>query len=198
MKESWDQRYSLPEYIYGKSPNKFFRSNLDSMKPGTLFLPAEGEGRNAVYAAQKAWSVYALDLSEAAKRKAIEWANENGVHINYEVADLLTWNGAIYADAVALIFAHFRPEWRERLHKKMAAMLKSGGTLILESFSKEQLRYNSGGPKEWEMLYSADQLRNDFSELKIELLQEEIIELNEGRLHSGPASVIRMIAKKTK
>jgi hypothetical protein len=197
MKESWDQRYSLPEYIYGKSPNEFFRSNLDAIKPGTLFLPAEGEGRNAVYAARKAWNVYALDFSEAAKRKAIDWANENGVHINYEVADLTTWNDAISADVVALIFAHFGPEWRERLHKKMAAMLKSGGTLILESYSKDQLSFNSGGPKDWEMLYSANQLRNDFSELRIELLQEEIIELNEGRLHSGLASVIRMIAKKT-
>jgi hypothetical protein len=46
MRETWDQRYSATEYVYGKIPNAFFKSFIDAEKPGVLLLPAEGEGRN--------------------------------------------------------------------------------------------------------------------------------------------------------
>ena len=56
MKEFWNQRYSESGYAYGSVPNEFFRdallSHLDQLLPNhsKLLMPAEGEGRNAVYA----------------------------------------------------------------------------------------------------------------------------------------------------
>ena len=63
MKEFWNQRYSDSEYAYGKKPNRFFKREIDRLNPGSLFLPGEGEGRNAVYAATKGWNGHALDSS---------------------------------------------------------------------------------------------------------------------------------------
>lgn len=45
---------------YGTEPNAFFKAQLDQLTPGRLLLPAEGEGRNAVYAAKKGWEVAAF------------------------------------------------------------------------------------------------------------------------------------------
>ena len=54
MKEIWDKRYSTAVYAYGEEPNAFFKEKLDSQNlEGSILLPAEGEGRNAVYAAKK-------------------------------------------------------------------------------------------------------------------------------------------------
>lgn len=54
MKEMWDKRYGNTEYAYGEEPNAFFKKTLDKLDlKGSILLPAEGEGRNAVYAAKK-------------------------------------------------------------------------------------------------------------------------------------------------
>ena len=74
----WDERYSTDEFIYGKEPNEFFRENLLKIRPGKLFLPGEGEGRNAVFAAKNGWTVDATDQSEIGKLKALKLASESG------------------------------------------------------------------------------------------------------------------------
>lgn len=48
MKDFWNERYSREEFIYGKQPNEFFKEQLDKLKTGSILLPAEGEGRNAL------------------------------------------------------------------------------------------------------------------------------------------------------
>ena len=54
MKELWDKRYAEKDYVYGIEPNQFFKEVLDKYSfKGKILLPAEGEGRNAVYAAKK-------------------------------------------------------------------------------------------------------------------------------------------------
>ncbi len=62
MKELWNIKYAVDEYIYGEEPNKYFKYAVDKYIPsGKILLPAEGEGRNAVYAAQKDIEAVAFD-----------------------------------------------------------------------------------------------------------------------------------------
>lgn len=192
----WNERYAHKEYVYGRQPNEFLKNFIDNYSPGTILLPAEGEGRNAVYAARKGWKVTAIDYSIEGQKKALEWAEQNEVKINYEVADLNEWYTNQQFDTIALIYAHFTPHKREMIHHKLINNLKPGGTIILEAFSKKQIEFDSGGPKDPNMLYSIDILKSDFRDLQVEFLQERLIELNEGRFHLGEASIIRMIAKK--
>jgi len=198
MKEFWNERYATKEYAYGKTPNSFLKNFIDNeAQAGSLLLPAEGEGRNAIYAALKGWNVHALDYSESAIKKARILASENHVEINYELADLETWDETLRVDVVACIFAHFNPQTRESIHKKFIDKLNPGGKIVIEAFSKKQLYYESGGPKDYDWLYSEKILRNDFNTLKIQSLQERNIILDEGEFHQGEASIIRMIAQKT-
>lgn len=71
MKLIWDKRYAGDEYVYGIHPNIFFKEKIKGIKPGKILLPAEGEGRNAVYAAALGWNVSAFDFSDKARDKAI-------------------------------------------------------------------------------------------------------------------------------
>lgn len=198
MKSFWDERYAAPEYVYGEMPNVFFKTQLEKLKPGRLLLPCEGEGRNAVYAAQMGWEVEAFDQSETGRDKALRLAESKGVFLNYQVCD---WSEASYPaasfDAIALIFAHLPAFLRAAAHQQLIPYLKPGGTLILEGFNPRQLQHQTGGPKDPAMLFTEVILRQDFAELELLELYEAEEELNEGPYHSGVAAVIRLVGRKS-
>ena len=70
MKNFWDERYKAKAYVYGKEPNQYFAEKLRELEPGKILLPAEGEGRNAVFAARQGWEVSAFDSSSEGRKKA--------------------------------------------------------------------------------------------------------------------------------
>ena len=197
MQPDWDERYSTPDYIYGKEPNLWFRAFIDSHRPGRIFLPGEGEGRNAVYAAGKGWMVDAADQSPNARDKALKLAQDAGVTINCEVGDILQMEfpAACY-DAIGLIYLHKTPRQREVFYPKLLCSLKPGGKLVLEAFNKKQINNDTGGPKDISMLFNAAELREYFRELVIVELEEQQQWLEEGLLHQGKADTIRLLAYK--
>jgi hypothetical protein len=194
MKAFWDERYALDEYVYGTAPNQFFKGHLDNLKSGHLLLPAEGEGRNAVYAAAKGWKVDAFDISEEGRKKALRLAKRENVEMNYEISDYLAFTSPRKYDLIGLFYNHTDPETRFAFHSKLKSLLNEGAKIILEAFSKDQLGKSSGGPKQRDMLFDKEELRVDFEGLKIVYLEEQAVMLEEGRFHSGEASVVRMVA----
>ncbi len=197
-KEFWNERYAQHQTVYGVEPNEFFKEQLQSLKPGKLLLPAEGEGRNALYAASLGWHVTAYDYSEVAKTKTLDQAAAWGItSIDYEVKDLSQIQlPAEEFDAVALVYVHLPLAVKKHLHTQCVQSLKPGGKLIIEVFAKDQLQYNSGGPKDAALLHSLKDLAEDFAGLKIIQQEEVITMLKEGHFHSGPASVVRFVAVK--
>jgi len=196
-KQYWEERYADKEYAYGRKPNVFFRQFINGFPPGKILFPAEGEGRNAVFAATKGWQVFAFDFSEKAKEKAMKLAKKNKVHINYFNADIenVFLEEKRY-NAIALLYAHMPPKIRRKVHRRLVGSLKPKGMLILEAFSKAQLHKSSGGPKDIDMLFSIEDLYEDFNSMTIQIIAEEKTRLNHGKYHQGIASVIRILAIK--
>ena len=193
----WNERYQNNETVYGLLPNVFFKHCIDKINTGKLLLPAEGEGRNAVYAAKNGWDVTAFDYSEVAKEKALKMAMSHQVTFVYQTTNFLSFQAEPASmDAVALIYAHMPPEIRSEFHHKVAYWVNKGGYVILEAFNPLQLELQSGGPKDVSMLYTQEMLKNDFPEheWKFELLETIETELSEGPFHEGKAQVIRLLA----
>ena len=199
MSYFWDERFKSDEYIYGVKPNSFFEESIKRLKiKGEILFPAEGEGRNAVYAAKQGLNTTAFDLSIEGKNKALKLARKNNVSINYLVGDLenigLKDNSF---DAIVLIFAHFNPSIRANFHSIFSKLLKKGGVLILEGFSKNNLDMdNNNGPKSLDLLFTKNIISNDFSGLNTISISEEIVDIDEGNYHVGKSSVIRYIGVK--
>ena len=200
--ERWNDRYSNEEFAYGEEPNNFFKEQIEKLAPGTILFPAEGEGRNAVYAAKLDWKVAAFDISEEGKNKALKLAEANNVTIEYKIGELQTLNyQPEQFDAIALIYAHFPAEIKSRLHKTLETYLRKDGIIIFEAFSKKHLEYLAindkvGGPKDIDSLFSIEEIKADFPNYEIIQLEETEIELNEGLFHNGKGSVIRFVGKK--
>ena len=197
MKNSWNERYSEKEYVYGEAPNIFFAEQIAKLIPGTIIMPCEGEGRNAVHVASLGWKVRAFDNSDAGKAKAMELAAKKNVTIEYTIGDAMTIGFPENSvDSVAFIFAHFPPPVRTYIHQKAIAWLKPGGKIILEAFDLQQLQNTSGGPKDISLLYTENILKEDFEDLEIELIQTVETVLNEGKYHQGKADLVRLVGTK--
>lgn len=201
-KQKWNERYKEVGFAFGSEPNAFFKESLMKYKPASILLPAEGEGRNAVFAAQLGWNVTAFDLSDEGRSKAMALAKEKNVTFIYAVDDgeNLTFEQNSF-DAIGLIYAHFDPDKKEVLHRKLNHSLKAGGVVIFEAFSKEHLEYRKanptvGGPTDVRALYSEEEIKKYFNDFEIIYLSTEVITLSEGRYHDGEGSVVRFIGKK--
>ena len=200
--ERWNDRYSTDEFAYGELPNNYLKEQLEKLDAGTILFPAEGEGRNAVFAAKLGWTVSAFDISIEGKNKAVRLAETNKVTIDYQVGDLQTLNyNTGQFDAIALIYAHFPADIKSLYHKTLDKYLRRNGVVIFEAFSKKHIDYNSanekiGGPTDIAMLFSIEELRSDFANYEIIELVEKEIELSEGQFHNGKGSVIRFVGRK--
>ena len=199
----WNSRYQNSDFAYGKNPNSFFKQCIGNVEPKSILMPADGEGRNGVFAAKLGWKVTATDLSIKGKIKALQLAKENKVTIDYLIGDMQDLDFPKESfDAIALIYAHFSASKTSILHKKLIKFLKPKGTIIFEAYSKNHIEYKRqnpqviGGPKDIDMLFSVEDIQNDFPNFNLQILEEKEIELNEGEFHKGKAKVIRFFGTK--
>ena len=194
----WDQRFSELEPVYGDAPNAFLRAQSARLKPGMkVLVPGDGYGRNGVWLARQGLLVQTVDLSTVGVERARKAARAAGLEMLIERANLSTWNWPVKEfDAIASIFLHLPLEERIKIHGLMLRALRPGGFLILEAFTPAQLQYSSGGPKQVELLYTADTLRGDFANAEVVELIEAEVELDEGPMHRGPAAVVRGVFRR--
>lgn len=197
----WDERYSCETYAYGEEPNSFLveqwqQHKLDDSKGKVLCL-AEGEGRNAVYLAERGHSVTAVDLSKVGLQKCIQLANKRGVSLRSEQADLAHYSPEKNTyNSVIMIFAHAPTQVRRRSLQIAKEALLPGGYLILEGFTKNQIGRGTGDPSSEAMMYTKKELSAFFDPHEILVSREVNRELNEGRFHQGLSATLQFVARK--
>lgn len=200
--KKWNERYSAAEYAFGEEPNEYFKAQIQPLTAGKALFAAEGEGRNAVFAATLGWDVSAFDISSEGKKKAMRLADKKGVSIDYHIGSL---NNQTFAptsfDLIVLVYAHFPATQKSVFHQQLSELLRPGGMVIFEAFGKNHLSYREknekvGGPRDLDSLFSTAELRHDFSDFEIIELLETEVALKEGIYHDGLGSVVRFVGKK--
>ena len=177
MREMWNERFSSEEYVYGTEPNKFFAEQIAKLELGKILFLGDGEGRNAVYAAKLGWDVHAVDYSESGKQKALKLAENENVNINYIITDVTEFlSEENNFDAVVIIYLHLNEDNRKIVHQNIVKTLKPNGKIILEVFDKKQIENKTGGPKNIDLLYSLEDIFEDFQDLDIIKFSNESIE----------------------
>ena len=193
----WDERYDTEEYVYGTEPNDFLVSiNGRIPRGGRVLSLGEGEGRNGVYLAKLGYSVTAVDLSPVGMKKAEKLARDNGVSIKTVAADLAEYNIEPGAwDGIISFFCHMDRDTRRRIFGQAVKGLRPGGVFILEAFTPAQLKYDTGGPKNAELMMTASDLKDELSGLEFIIADELEREVREGVHHQGTAAVLQVLAQ---
>jgi cyclopropane fatty-acyl-phospholipid synthase-like methyltransferase len=195
----WDERFSVPEFVFGTEPNAWLARQAHLLTPGLRALAvADGEGRNSVWLARQGLRVDAFDISSVGVDKARALARDAGVEVSYRVCDCEAWDWEAGAyDVIAAIFIQFAaPSMSSRLFARMREALTPGGLLILQGYTPKQLEFGTGGPGVLENLYTEEQLRTEFASLQILELEAYEASLNEGARHVGPSALIGMVARR--
>lgn len=191
----WNERYGRDEYLYGTAPNDFLAGQARRIPPdGRVLCLADGEGRNSVYLASLGHKVTAVDFSAVALRKAARLAEQHGVRVELEQADLSRYRlEPDHWDGILSIFCHLPPVARHHLHQQIPSALTGQGLLILEAYTPQQLGRGTGGPPDAELMMSAATLREELAELDFLLLEERERDVVEGHGHTGRGAVVQAV-----
>ncbi|MCB9753363.1 MAG: class I SAM-dependent methyltransferase [Myxococcales bacterium] len=191
----WDERYAQPFASYGAEPNDFVRAVAGRVPPGPVLVIAAGEGRDAVFFAERGHEVTAVDLSRVALDHAEALARERGVTLTTVAGDLADFDlGESRWAAIVSVWAHVPPALRRTVHAACARALQPGGVFILEIYAPAQLELpGAGGPSVVELLLDVDAARQELQGLELELCQETRRLVAEGQHHRGVSATTQVL-----
>src|SRR5687768_15357895 len=87
--EFWDERYRSSDKVWSGNPNPRLVAVASELTPGTALDVGCGEGADAIWLAQRGWSVTGVDISAVALERA---QNAAGSHaITWKQANILEW-----------------------------------------------------------------------------------------------------------
>src|SRR5664279_1299230 len=161
---SWDSRYQGRELVWTSEPNRFLVAEAEALAPGRAIDLACGEGRNAVWLAERGWQAVGADFSEVGLQKARELANRRGVNVEWVAADLLDYPPDPRAFDLVLVF-YLQVPTAERLPILQAAAeaVAAGGTFLLVAHDSTNLEHGHGGPQDPDVLYTAHDVVTDIA-----------------------------------
>lgn len=167
--EDWDRRYSGAELVWAAAPNRFVAEVLDGVEPGRALDLAAGEGRNAVWLAQRGWQVTAVDFSAVAIEKGRALAAAHDVEVTWVCSDLAQWPPSLRSfDAVVLAYLHVPADLRDLVLAGAAAVLAPGGRLVVVGHHRDNLARGVGGPQDPELLHTPAVIVDALPDLDIE------------------------------
>ncbi|MBW7908189.1 MAG: class I SAM-dependent methyltransferase [Kiritimatiellae bacterium] len=196
--EMWNDRFRVEGFAYGVEASLYLRGKADLLRAGQRALVvADGGGRNGVWLAERGLEVLSVDFSQEGLARAAELAVARGVSLELVCADLTRWVWPVGVfDWVVSVYCHFGPEDRVRVHRAMVDALRPGGHILVEAFHKDQIAYQSGGPRDVALLYDEASLCADFADAEVVECGRVGVTLDESRLHRGPGVLIRALIRR--
>lgn len=197
MNSIWNERYNVDNYIFGTEPNDFIKSVFLSYKTGRVLSLGEGEGRNSLFLAKMGFEVTSIDGSIVAKSKAEQLYKNENVHVDYICKEIEP--GDVRAkeyDYIVSVFCHLPSELRKKIHSELNKNFKTGSYFVFEGYSKEQFDYDTGGPKNLDMLIDLDEIMGELTDFEFIVAQKIKRFVHEGQGHTGLSSVVQLLARK--
>ena len=169
----WDARYAQKELVWTAEPNRRFAAEADGLAPGRALDLACGEGRNAVWLAERGWRVTGVDLSSVGLAKARELAAARGVEVDWVHADLLAWTPEQAAfDLVAVVYLQLPHDALDAVLVRAASALAPCGTLIVLGHDTTNLTEGHGGPRDPSVLYTPEDVVASLGGLEVERAEQ--------------------------
>lgn len=176
--KTWDERYAASGLVWSAGPNQFVAQELTGLSPGRALDLAAGEGRNALWLAERGWRVTAVDFSRVGldKGRAIQARHERAedLRVDWVCADALTYDpGAVRFDLAVLAYLQLSAEQRREAVRRAFAALAVGGTFFLVAHDATNLTEGTGGPQDPAVLYTAEEVLGDLDGERFDVLRAE-------------------------
>lgn len=150
----WDDRYQATDRLWSAEPNTFVADRLADREPGVGLDLASGEGRNAIWLAERGWEMTAVDFSSV----AIERGRKHSAEVEFVVADVLNWRPERSYDLVLIAYLHLVLADFEPLIRRAATWLRPGGELFMVGHDRTNIEHGVGGPQYPEVLWEIEEI----------------------------------------
>ena len=162
----WDARYEASELVWTSTPNIWVEQIAKDLPPGRVIDLAAGEGRNALWLAERGWKACAVDFSpvaiDRARGLAEERLGEDAEQITFAVGDLRRLRPERQAfDLVLLVYLHVSPEDMWLIMRTASEYVAPDGRLVVVGHHRDNLESGVGGPQDPTVLYTEDELVAD-------------------------------------
>lgn len=165
----WDRRYDGSELIWTAEPNRFLAAEAEGLAPGRALDLACGEGRNAVWLAERGWEVTGVDFSAIGLDKAARLAEQREVAVQWVVADLAEYVPAPAGfDLVAILYLHIDAAVMRVVLHRAADALTPGGTLLVVGHDPTNIEHGHGGPQDAAILMAPDEIVEALPDLAVQ------------------------------
>ena len=98
--------------------------------------------------------------------------------------------------AIVSIWCHLPEGLRAKVHGGVKTALVPGGVFVLEAYTPRQLAFDTGGPKNAELLYEPEAVRTELAGLTVERCVELERDVAEGDWHRGQSAVLQVLARR--
>jgi SAM-dependent methyltransferase len=165
----WDRLYGGKELIWTAEPNRFLAAEVADLPAGEALDVACGEGRNAVWLAQRGWQVTGVDFSRVGLDKAARLAEQCGVSVRWVLEDLVDYEPPPTAfDLVAILYLHIDSASMHAVLRRAATALAPGGTLLVVGHDPTNIQDGYGGPQNPAILLAPDEIVEALPDLEVE------------------------------
>lgn len=155
--DAWDEKYSASELVWSAEPNRFVAAELDDLPPGRAVDLACGEGRNSLWLASKGWDVVGVDFSRVALDKARSIAERRGLHVDWVLADVTTYQPPAGAfDLVLVAYLHLAAAAMRSVFESAVAATAPNGVVFVIGHDITNIADGYGGPQDPAVLYGPD------------------------------------------
>lgn len=170
----WDARYAAVDRVWSAGPNVFVEEHCAVLPPGRALDVAGGEGRNALWLADRGWEATVADFSAVALQRAAHlWdqREEPAGRLHVHQADVLTDPlGDQSFDLVLVCYLQVPEQARRAVHAAAAAAVAPGGTLLVVAHHTDNLADGVGGPQDPAVLFSEDDVVADLAGTGLEVV----------------------------
>jgi SAM-dependent methyltransferase len=174
--EAWNRRYAGRELLWTAQPNRFLVKEASELPPGRALDVACGEGRNAVWLAERGWDVTGVDFSDVALAKARELARSRNVEARWVQADLLDYRPEPRTfDLVLVFYLQVPARERREIVRAVAEGVAANGTLLLVGHDRSNLEHGHGGPRDEAVLYTPGDVVADLVGTGVEIERSEVV-----------------------
>jgi SAM-dependent methyltransferase len=154
-REDWDLKYAGDELLWRAEPNRFLVEATADLQPGSALDVACGEGRNAIWLAERGWRATGVDFSAVALAKARRLAASRSVGVEWIEADVRNWSPSGAFDLVVILYLQLPSSERRAVYRAFAESVAPAGHLLVVGHDSENLSGGIGGPQDPDVLFSA-------------------------------------------
>lgn len=197
----WNDKYqATDDLLYTDVPNRFVVEYCQDLPAGTMIDLAGGEGRNAVWFAERGWQAENIDFAKAALTKFLKLAEKRGVSQECfaVLGEATTFESVLTPVDLGVIgYLQVDNQTLATAIKRLTQNIKKGGTLFGVWHARENLNGGYGGPQDPAVLPNVEELKAIVAKLPLDLVA---CELRDGQVQTkdGLKPSVTVILKATK